>query len=508
MIALVIAPGLNSGLEALNKHYPTPLLPLVDRPFIQHAVEFLIGQGVTRFEFILSHLPEKIEALLGDGSRWGTTFRYHLAQDPLLPYEPLKTLKFDNPDEILLLAHADQLPQIDLKKAVENFQSGGGTPTFWGNPSESESPNEWDWTGWALIPETYIKNIPENTDEGHLKTHFLSQAKETALWVTVSQQLNFQTYEAILMSHRALLKKEFTGLFLKGAEAEDGIWISRNVSLHPTTKIESPVYIDEDCRIGSGVQLGPNCVIGKECVLDSGSIVENAVIFSNTYVGDGLELKDVIVDKNRLINTRFGTAVSIPENFILGGVSASTLGRRLRTVISQIAACVLLLLIWPLLLGVPLVLKLFRRGPAIFKKKVVRLPTQADDAFWRTFNFLSFLPHSGSSLQKREPPKNEKLHHLIFQFLPALVCIAKGNLHFVGVHPRSKEEIEALSPDWKDLYLKSKPGIITEAYVNYGETPTEDELYTAEVFYSSTQGLGHDFKLFASYIRGIFSRKG
>ena len=168
----------------------------------------------------------------------------------------------------------------------------------------------------------------------------------------------------------------------------------------------------------------------------------------------------------------------------------------------------MLLLVWPLLLGVPLLLKIFRRGPAIFKKKSVRLPTQADDAFWRTFNFLSFLPHSRSSLQRKEQPKNEKLHHLIFQFLPALVCIARGNLHFVGVHPRSKEEIEALSPDWKDLYLKSKAGIITEAYINYGETPTEDELYTAEVFYSSTQGLRHDFKLFVSYIRGIFFGKG
>ena len=202
-------------------------------------------------------------------------------------------MKFDNPDEFLLLTHADQLPQIDLKKAVENFQSEGGTPTFWAKPSESKSPREEVWTGCALIPETYIKNIPENIDAERLKTHFLSQAKGTASWVTVAQQLSFQTYDAILMSHRALLKKEFTGLLLKGAEVEDGIWISRNVSLHPTTKIESPVYIDEDCRIGSGVRLGPNCVIGKECVLDSGSSIENAVIFSNTYVGDGLELKDV-----------------------------------------------------------------------------------------------------------------------------------------------------------------------------------------------------------------------
>ncbi len=42
MIAVIIAPGLSPGMEALNERYPSPLLPLVDRPFIQHVVEFLI----------------------------------------------------------------------------------------------------------------------------------------------------------------------------------------------------------------------------------------------------------------------------------------------------------------------------------------------------------------------------------------------------------------------------------------------------------------------------------
>ena len=88
MIALMIAPGLNPGLETLNKHYPTPLLPLVDRPFIQHAVEYLIGQGVTRFEFILSHLPEKIEAFAG---RWQPLGKYVQISSGVRPSIPLRS---------------------------------------------------------------------------------------------------------------------------------------------------------------------------------------------------------------------------------------------------------------------------------------------------------------------------------------------------------------------------------------------------------------------------------
>ena len=158
MIALIIAPGVNPGLEALNKHYPSPLLPLVDRPFIQHTVEFLIREGITRFDFILSHLPEKIEKLLGDGSRWGSEFRFHLAQDPLLPYETLKTIEFD-PDESILLVHGDRLPQIDLKKTIHAFETNPSIPTFWFGPVDTEIRSP-DWTGWSWIPGKYFQDLP------------------------------------------------------------------------------------------------------------------------------------------------------------------------------------------------------------------------------------------------------------------------------------------------------------------------------------------------------------
>lgn len=505
MIALIIAPGVNPGLEALNKHYPSPLLPLVDRPFIQHMVEFLIREGVTRFDFVLSHLPEKMEELLGDGSRWGSEFRFHLAQDPLLPYETLKTIEFDA-DESILLAHGDRLPQINLAKTVKASEENPAGPTFWLTPTDADTRQP-DWTGWTWIPGKFIRDLPSRLDEEGLKAHFLSLADGKEIRINVEKQLSVQTFEKLLASHRTLLDKDFPELTLKSREAENGIWLSRNVSLHPTTRLIPPVYINEDCRISSGIKLGPHATIGSGSVLDSGCFVENAAIFPNTYVGDGLELKDVLVDKNRLINVRHNTAVSISENFILGGVSASNLGFRFRTAVSQTAAVALLLLLWPLLLVAPLFLKVFRRGPAIFKKQAVRLPTQSDDAFWQPFSFFSFVPHDTSLVDKSDKSKPGGLRHFLLQFAPALFSIARGHLHFVGVRPRSREEIETLNSDWQDLYLKSKAGIITEAYINYGDHPSEDEIYTSEVFYASTSGMGHDFKLFFTYVRRLFRRE-
>ena len=71
---------------------PTPMLPLADKPFIQHVVETLVDRGVTEFDFALNHLPEKIEHLLGNGARWGSRFRFHLARDASRPYGVLKAV--------------------------------------------------------------------------------------------------------------------------------------------------------------------------------------------------------------------------------------------------------------------------------------------------------------------------------------------------------------------------------------------------------------------------------
>lgn len=493
MIAVIIAPGLSPGMEALNERYPSPLLPLVDRPFIQHVVEFLIEQGITRFEFVLSHLPEKIEGLLGDGSRWGSTFRFHLARDPFSPYEPIKTIRVDNDSEILLLAHADRLPRIDLEQTRPASEPAEPKLFFWSGPSHSEGKNDRLWTGWAWVQKTFIKNLPSNLDEDGLRSHLISLSAGGESSIEVPKPLSVQSYDELLTSHHAVLAKEFPGLFLGGREADESIWLSQNVSLHPTARLNPPVYIDENCRIGSGVQLGPHAAIGKGCVLDSKCTVENSVIFPGVYVGEGLELADVLVDKNRLINVRYGAAVSLSEDFILGGISGSQIGKRLSTAFSRVVAACLLLVLWPFLLITALLLKALRRGPVLFKKKAVRLPAPSDDVHWHTFNFLSFVPDIQEST----------LRHLFLQFIPALINIAKGNLRFVGVSLRSKEEIKDLGSDWQALYLSAKPGIITEAYVNYGAAPTEDELYSAEAFYSATAGTGHDFKLLFRYLGRI-----
>jgi lipopolysaccharide/colanic/teichoic acid biosynthesis glycosyltransferase len=499
MTAVIIAAGLSPGMEPLNERYPTPLLPLLDRPFIQHVVEFLVEGGMTRFEFVLSHLPEKIEGFLGDGSRWGCTFRFHLARDPSHPYDILKTLHLGEDAGTLFLAHADRLPLVDLEQTrpanpIEEPVMFFSPPIRRIDPSAENSQDTRQWTGWAWVPADILKNLPKGLDEGALEAHLASTGQSKGSLVQLSNSLSVRSYGDVLASQATVLGKEFKGLLLGGKEADESIWLSRNLTLHPMATLNPPVYIGENCRIGKETSLGPNAVIGKDCVLDSDCTVTNSLIFPGSYVGEGLELDEVLVDKNRLINVKFGAAVSISESFILGGLSKAHLGQWFAGIFSRFAAACLLLVLWPFLLATALLLKVGRRGPVLFKKEAVRLPVQTDEALWQTFGWLSFAP------DRKERGKGGAVRHFFLRFLPGLINIIKGELRFVGVKPRTRDEIKALPKDWQALYLNAKSGVITEAFINYGAFPTEDELYTSEVFYSVSAGIGHDFKLLSGYL--------
>jgi len=398
MIAVIIAPGLSPGMEPLNERYPTSLLPLVDRPFIQHVVEFLVEGGITRFDFILSHLPEKIENLLGDGSRWGSVFRFHLTRDPAHPYDSLKIMNLDNDAGPVLLAHADRLPQVDLEQTrpanqIEEPLMFFSPPIRRNDPSAEKGQDTQQWTGWAWVPTGILKNLPKDLNEEALESHLASTGQGRSPSVEVSSSLSVRSYGDLLASQAAVLGKEFRGLLLAGNEADESIWLSRNLTLHPTATLDPPVYIGENCRIGKGTRLGPDAVIGKDCVLDSGCTVTGSVIFPGSYVGEGLELDEVLVDKNRLINVRFWRCrIHFRGSLFLGGLSKAIWGHGSPGSSRVFAAACLLLVLWPFLLATALVLKLGRRGPVLFKKEAVQLPAQTDEVLWRTFGFLSFVP--------------------------------------------------------------------------------------------------------------------
>jgi len=490
MRALILALSEHPGMEALNEHYPTPLLPLVDRPFIQHVLEVLVEQGVTRFDIILSHLPEQIEALVGDGTRWGCTVSYALARGTSHVYRTLATLAIQD-TEPLLLVHADTLPQL----AAGQLQSASMSPTlFMYDDAGTER-----WTGWACLSGVHLRALPSNATRETCAIALKTLTREYGVCVAVPQVLQFTSYATMLDAQERALDGAFPGLMLTGTTPDEGIRLCRNVSLHPTATLTPPVFIGENCRIGARARIGPGAVIAGNCILEDRCSVQHSFIFHGSYVGEALDLQYAIVDKNRLINVALGTAITITDTFILGSMTERHFGRMVTKLMAQLTALVWLVLLTPVLVLTALWLKLLRRGPVAYAREIVRVPLRETGGELQVASLLAFSPVSTACPGERVAYGR----HFFLTFVPGLISVLRGHVRIVGFAPRTLTEVRALPADWRRLYMGSKAGLVTEALIAYPYLPNEDEQYSAEAFYAVQSSWRHDVRLLCTYLARV-----
>jgi NDP-sugar pyrophosphorylase family protein len=457
MKALLLATGYHSELEPLISYRPSPLLNMVDKPIIFHIIEALVKQEIRQIHLILHHCPEQIEHCVGNGDRWGISIEYHLTKDSAHPFKSIKPVAANWNDSPLLIGSADHLPQLpllqDLKKKTPAF--------FFENAT---------WTGWGIVPALSLSEIPGDLDSDTLPHYFPNH-----IAIPAKAFLSCRNFPELIAGNQMLISSEMPeALFPTTAKnVESGIWISRAVVIEPGAALIPPLFIGENCHIKSGSVIGPQTIIENHSIIDSGSHVEKSLVCQNTYVGEGLEIKQCIVDRNSLINMELKTQLTIHEQFILSGTAPPPFHVFVTAFFERSLALVFIIILLPIYL---LML-------ATCSKKytqVLQLPASHDQSKWQSVTLTTF------------HPKNTFFR--FFHRLPLLIDVINGKLHFVGVAPRTIKNVEGLPHDWKSLYLKSKIGLVTLARIDYGDNATVDEQYASEVFYSVHMGGWFDFK--------------
>lgn len=454
MRAIIVATGASTEPremdEQLSASLPNCMLTLVDRPFLQHVVEYLIGRGFTEFDFVLSRAPEKIERLLGDGTRWGSRFHFHLARDPQRPYELLKVIGGDWANEPFLLAHADYLPRLAFDEAI------GFTPClFYPQPHTPE--DELEWTGWAWLTPSELMALPNGINLRQFEMALLACSLEKRQVQKLARVFSVRNRADLLAAQAALLQNEFTELLLTGRECTPHLRLGRNAQVHPTAKLIAPVFIGADTQIGEGCVIGPNAVIEDACLIERDCIIQEATVLAHSYVGAGVTLEQTIVQGNELDNLRVGARLTVTNEFLLDHLATPPLGQWVRRLSSRVFASLLLVLTAPLLLCIWAWRK-YITGVAVWQwQTVVALPASKREQDWMTFELLSFADSPAT------PGEASSWRFWYLQFLPGLWNVAQGDLQFWGTRPRTYAEIKRMADDWRALYLQSRPGLLYEA---------------------------------------------
>lgn len=118
MKAVILAGGLGTRLQPYTTFLPKAMLPLGDRPLLEHLIEWVKGNGVDSFVLCVSYLRKTIQDYFEDGSRFGVKIEYAIADRPLATAGQLKTAE-EFLDETFVCLYGDSVFDFSLKNMIE-----------------------------------------------------------------------------------------------------------------------------------------------------------------------------------------------------------------------------------------------------------------------------------------------------------------------------------------------------------------------------------------------------
>jgi dTDP-glucose pyrophosphorylase len=76
IVGVILAAGKGSRIQPLSMSFPKPLLPVCNKPIIQHQLEDMKRIGIDEVIIVIGHLGDQIVAHFGDGASLGLRLRY------------------------------------------------------------------------------------------------------------------------------------------------------------------------------------------------------------------------------------------------------------------------------------------------------------------------------------------------------------------------------------------------------------------------------------------------
>jgi mannose-1-phosphate guanylyltransferase/phosphomannomutase len=336
MKAVVMAGGFGSRIQPLTNSRPKPMLPIINRPMMEHTMMMLKSIGITEFIVLLYFKPDIIQDYFKDGSDFGIKISYVIPDDDYGTAGAVKLAQKLIGDENFIIISGDLVTDFDFTKildfhknrdsklsivltSVENPLQFGVVianednviEKFLEKPSWGEVFSDTINTGIYIIEPEILDYIPENKNFDFAKDLF----------------------PLLMQSDVELMGYSLDGYWRDVGNPEsyrdvyDDILDKRVNFKIPGIKQEYPdgaLYSDKPYNIDSSIEILDNVVLGKNVLLEENVKLHNVVIGDNVTIASGTHIRNSVIWENVTIgkNSRLNNCVICNDNHIEKNVSA------------------------------------------------------------------------------------------------------------------------------------------------------------------------------------------
>jgi mannose-1-phosphate guanylyltransferase/mannose-1-phosphate guanylyltransferase/phosphomannomutase len=324
MRAMVLAAGLGTRLRPLTYEITKPMVPVLDRPVMEHILDLLARHSIGEVIANLHYFPDSIREYFGD------RMEYRYEEELLGTAGGVRACADFFGDEPFLVISGDALTDIDLTALTARHREAGGIATlavkevadtreygvvlhdregritgFQEKPAPEEalsnlgncgiylfSPEIFDYfparpfVDWAqdVFPVLLENDVPFHIHE----------VREYWNDVGSLAELRQGTFDAL----RGQLR-----LDIDGEEVAPGVIVAGDASLPPDSEVEGPAWIGRDVRLGAGVRLTGPIVIGDGARIGDGAQLRESIVFPGTDVARGAILIGAIAGHSGILES-------------------------------------------------------------------------------------------------------------------------------------------------------------------------------------------------------------
>lgn len=353
MKAVLMAGGEGSRLKPLTLNRPKPLVPVMNKPIMEHILGHIKSHGIEEVLVTLYYLGDEIQSRFGDGSKHGVKLTYSVEETPLGTAGAVKMLE-KHLDSTFVIMSGDSMTDIDISAAVRFHKKSGSmativltqvdTPLEYGvviidekgrivrfleKPGWGEVFSDTVNTGMYIFEPEVLKMMEPDKNYDWSKDIFpalLEQGKpifgaaQPGYWCDIG---NLKQYREV---HEDALNGK-TGTKLPGKQIKKGVWVGEDTEISPAAKIEGPVVIGKNCKIKSGAVIGEYSVIGNNCIIEEKSRIANSIVWNNAYIGKKAHITGCTICRN----TALGEDTHVEDGAIVGDSCVLGKGARVRT---------------------------------------------------------------------------------------------------------------------------------------------------------------------------------
>ena len=320
MKAVILAAGEGSRMRPLTYRRPKVMLPIANKPILEHLLLEVSQAGIREFIFVVGYCDEQVRDYFGSGERWGVDIAYISQRKQMGTADAVRMVE-DLIDGKFLVINGDV---IVSREDIKGLAGNGG------NTLSAIEVENTEGLGMVELSEGKVVRIHEKTPQppsnlanaglylftpdifGAISRTLASRRGEYE--VTDSLQLMIDQGQGVschkitrwldlsypwdlLSANESLLaglESQNLGEVEENVVMKGVVAIGENTVIRSGSYIVGPVVIGRDCQIGPNCYIRPATSIADDCHIGGAVEVKNSIIMRGSklphhnYVGDSV----------------------------------------------------------------------------------------------------------------------------------------------------------------------------------------------------------------------------